>query len=65
MIVVYRNAYPPEKLNQGYERACQLLEQSWFYPDKKLFWEGILHPRQEAELGSLACRLKEADEPER
>ena len=64
VIVVYRNVYPPEKLNQGYERACQLLEQSWFYPDKKLFWEGILHPRQEAELGSLACRLKEADEPE-
>ena len=65
VIVVYRNTFPPEKLNQGYERARLLLEQSWFHPEKRLFWEGVLHPRQEAELNTLAALLNEADEPKK
>lgn len=64
-IVVYRSTYPPETLNLGYAMACQLLEQSWFHPEKKLFWEGVLLPRQEAELNVLALQLEEANEPEK
>lgn len=56
---VYRNVYPIEKLCEGYQKAGMLLEQMFFWKDKKLFWEGVQHTYQYAKLQKFEQLLED------
>lgn len=58
IIAVYRNNYPIEELHKGYQEAEQLLEQSFFWPERNLFWSGIQHVYQTADMTELEQLLE-------
>lgn len=57
-IAVYRNIYPVNELCEGYREARLLMDQSFFWPKAKLFWNGIQHVYQSADLGELERQME-------
>ena len=50
VMAVYRNTYPIEELCKGYQKAGAVLDQSFFWKEKNLFWDGIHHIYRNADL---------------
>ena len=63
VIAVSRNTFPAQELHRGYRRARKLLEQCYFHPEKKLFWDGVLSPKREADLTQLQTMLQKCGQP--
>lgn len=59
IIGVYHNTYPVSELHRGFQESLLLLEQHFFWPQKKVFWNGILHPYSIADTKELKASLDE------
>lgn len=65
VISVYRNRYAVNELNRGYKDINELMEQRFFCPDTRIFWNGILNPMENADMEELNIRLEEWDGKEK
>lgn len=61
-ISVYQNTYQINELYKAYEQAKLLLEQRFFYPERRIFWNGILHSCKTADLDDLDSLLEQGEE---
>ena len=63
-ISVYQSTYQVNELYKAYQQAELLLEQRFFYPERRIFWSGILNSCKAADLKELDRLLEQVTEEE-